>query len=122
MERALSAKSRPIYRLLRLPDAEIRVLLQRTDDEKVSKERMHLDLESDDIEAEVQRLEALGVTRHAHQQSAALTSGSCATPGATSSACSIRTSPSCSPGAGHGPARAWLQGHSGYSTLAGMVA
>ena len=67
-EEPLSEKSRPIYRLLRLPDAEIRVLLQRTDDEKVSKERMHLDLETDDIEAEVQRLEALGATRYDHQQ------------------------------------------------------
>ena len=54
--------------LLRLPDAEIRVLLQRTDDEKVSKERMHLDLEADDVEAEVKRLEALGATRYDHQQ------------------------------------------------------
>jgi hypothetical protein len=44
------------------------VLLQRTDDVKVSKERMHLDLETDDVEAEVQRLEALGATRHDHQQ------------------------------------------------------
>jgi hypothetical protein len=44
------------------------VLLQRTDDEKVSKERMHLDLETDDVEAEVQRLEALGATRYDHQQ------------------------------------------------------
>jgi Glyoxalase-like domain len=44
------------------------VLLQRTDDEKVSKERMHLDLESDDVEAEVKRLEALGATRYDHQQ------------------------------------------------------
>jgi hypothetical protein len=43
-------------------------LLQRIDDEKVSKERMHLDLETDDIEAEVQRLEALGATRYDHQQ------------------------------------------------------
>src|SRR5215204_7338999 len=43
-------------------------------------------LGTDDIEAEVQRLEALGATRYDHQQSAALTSGSCATPGATSSA------------------------------------
>jgi hypothetical protein len=42
----------PIDRLLGLPDAGIRVLLQRTDDEKVSKEPMHLDLETDDIEAE----------------------------------------------------------------------
>ena len=67
-EEPLSERSRPIYRLLRLPDAEIRVLLQRTDDEKVAKERMHLDLETDDIEAEVQRLEALGATRYDHQQ------------------------------------------------------
>jgi hypothetical protein len=44
------------------------VLLQRTDDEKVAKERMHLDLETDDIEAEVQRPEALGATRCDHQQ------------------------------------------------------
>jgi Glyoxalase-like domain len=35
---------------------------------KVSKERMHLDLETDDVEAEVQRLEALGATRWDHQQ------------------------------------------------------
>jgi hypothetical protein len=62
------AGQRHIHRRLRLPDAEIRVLLQRTDDEKVSKERMHLDLETDDVEAEVQRLEALGATRYDHQQ------------------------------------------------------
>jgi hypothetical protein len=30
--------------------------------------RMHLDLESDDIEAEVQRLEVLGATRYDYQQ------------------------------------------------------
>jgi hypothetical protein len=94
-EEPLSERSRPIDRLLRLPDAEIRVLLQRTDDEKVAKERMHLDLETDDIEAEVQRLEALGATRMTISKSAALTSGSCATHGATSSVCSTRTSPSC---------------------------
>jgi hypothetical protein len=29
---------------------------------------MHLDLETDDIEAEVKRLEALGATRYDHQQ------------------------------------------------------
>jgi hypothetical protein len=44
------------------------VLLQRTDDDKVAKERMHLDLETDDIEAEVRRLEGLGATRSDHQQ------------------------------------------------------
>jgi predicted enzyme related to lactoylglutathione lyase len=67
-EEPLSEKSHHIYRRLRLPDAEIRVLLERTDDEKVSKERMHLDLETDDVETEVRRLEALGATRWDHQQ------------------------------------------------------
>jgi predicted enzyme related to lactoylglutathione lyase len=67
-EEPVSEQSRHIYRKLRLPDSEIRVLLQRTDDPKMSKERMHLDLESDDIEAEVRRLEALGATRHDHQR------------------------------------------------------
>ena len=67
-EESLSEKSRHIYRRLRLPDADIRVLLQRTDDEKVSKERMHLDLETDDVEAEVRRLEALGATRWDYQR------------------------------------------------------
>ena len=57
-----------VYRHLRLPDSDIRVLLQKTDDKKVSKERMHLDLETDDVEAEVQRLEALGAKRWDHQQ------------------------------------------------------
>ena len=67
-EEPLSEQSRHVYRRLRLPDSNIRVLLQRTSDEKVSKERMHLDLETDNVEAEVQRLEALGATRWNHQQ------------------------------------------------------
>lgn len=50
------------------PDSEIRILLQETRDEKTSKERIHIDIETDDIEAEVQRLEALGATRWDHQQ------------------------------------------------------
>src|SRR5919198_670526 len=57
-----------VYRQLRLPDSEIRVLLQLTNDKKIAKNRMHLDLETDDVEAEVQRLEALGATRYDHQQ------------------------------------------------------
>jgi hypothetical protein len=61
-------RSERVPQHLRPSVTEIRVLLQRTDDEKVSKERMHLDLETDDIEAEVQRLEALGATRYDHQQ------------------------------------------------------
>jgi predicted enzyme related to lactoylglutathione lyase len=67
-EEPLSEQSRHIYRRLRLPDSDIRVLLQRTDDKKVSKERMHIDLETDDVEAEVKRLEALGASRWGHQQ------------------------------------------------------
>jgi predicted enzyme related to lactoylglutathione lyase len=66
-EESLPWQSRPVYRRLRLPDSAIRILLQKTSDEKVSKERMHLDLEADDIEAEVSRLETLGATRRDHQ-------------------------------------------------------
>lgn len=68
VEEPLSENSRHIYRRLRLPDCEIRILLQKTNDEKSSKERMHLDIESDDIEAEVKRLEALGAARWDHQR------------------------------------------------------
>jgi predicted enzyme related to lactoylglutathione lyase len=108
-EEPLSEKSRPIYRLLRLPDAEIRVLLQRTDDEKVSKERMHLDLETDDIEAEVRRLEALGATRYDHQQERGFDFWVMRDPWGNEFCVSTRTSPSCSRGADHGPARACLE-------------
>ena len=66
-EESLPEQSRPVYRRLRLPDSQIRILLQKTGDEKTSKERMHLDLEADDVEAEVRRLEALGATRWDHQ-------------------------------------------------------
>ena len=67
-EEVLGEISRPIYRRLRLPDSEVRILLQHTSDPKVGKERMHLDLETDDVEAEVARLEALGANRWDHQQ------------------------------------------------------
>jgi predicted enzyme related to lactoylglutathione lyase len=67
-EEPLAETSRHVYRRLRLPGSDVRILLQRTDDEKLGKERMHLDLETDDVEAEVRRLEALGATRWDHQQ------------------------------------------------------
>jgi predicted enzyme related to lactoylglutathione lyase len=67
VEEPLPEKSCHIYRRLRLLDSETRILLQKTSDEKTSKERMHLDLETDDVEAEVIRLEALGATRWDHQ-------------------------------------------------------
>lgn len=64
----LPEASSGIYRQLRLPDAEIRILLQLTADPKITKERMHLDLETDNVEAEVRRLEDLGAKRWNHQQ------------------------------------------------------
>lgn len=67
-EEPLSEQSRHIYRRLRLPDSEIRILLQKTPDQKTSKERMHLDIETDNLDAEIQRLEALGATRWDLQQ------------------------------------------------------
>ena len=68
VEEETSETSREIYRRIRLPDSEIRILLQRTGDRKISKERMHVDLETDNVEAEVERLEALGAVRWDHQQ------------------------------------------------------
>ena len=67
-EEPLPEISSQVYRHLRLPDSQIRILLQRTDDKKVSKERMHLDIETDDVEAEIRRLEALGASPWDHQQ------------------------------------------------------
>jgi len=68
VEEPLAERSRPIYRRLRLPDSEIRLLLQKTNEEKTSKERMHIDLETDNIEAEVKRLEKLGAKRWVRQR------------------------------------------------------
>lgn len=67
-EEELQDASKPVYRRLRLPDSQIRILLQLTHDEKVAKNRMHFDIETDDIDAEVKRLESLGATRYDHQQ------------------------------------------------------
>jgi len=49
----------PAYRELVADEGEPMLLLQRVDHES----RIHLDIESDDLEAEVKRLEALGATR-----------------------------------------------------------
>lgn len=67
IEETLPVNSQPVYRQLRLSDSDIRILLQKTADPKTSKERMHLDLETDDLDAEVKRLEALGASRWDHQ-------------------------------------------------------
>ena len=67
-EEPANPASRDVYRLLRLPDSQIRLLLQCTHDAKQSKERVHIDLETDDVEAEVRRLEELGAVRWDHQR------------------------------------------------------
>jgi predicted enzyme related to lactoylglutathione lyase len=67
-EETVAEGSQHVYRRLRLPHSEIRVLLQHTPDAKAGKERMHLDLETDDVQAEVRRLVTLGATRWNHQQ------------------------------------------------------
>ena len=59
--------SEAIYRRLRLPHSDLRLLLQLVPEPKTAKNRVHLDIESDDVEAEVTRLEALGASRVRHE-------------------------------------------------------
>lgn len=47
------------YRLLTMPASDPKLLLQRV----THASRVHLDIETDDIDAEVRRLEGLGATR-----------------------------------------------------------
>lgn len=49
----------PNYRVLMSPPDEVHLEVQKVDHES----RVHLDIEADDIEAEVRRLEALGARR-----------------------------------------------------------
>src|SRR5580692_12275844 len=101
VDQPLPAISSHVYRHLNLPDTDIAVLLQKTDDKKVSKERMHLDLEADDVEAEIKRLEALGATRWDHQQERGFDFWLCVTLGKTSSASFNQTTPTSLPSASH---------------------
>lgn len=55
----LAEETSPIYRQLLMQPQELHVEVQRVDHES----RVHLDIETDDIEAEVRRLEALGAQR-----------------------------------------------------------
>ena len=45
-----------VYRRLKIPNQDIQILLQLVPEEKLSKSRIHIDIESDDIDAELQRL------------------------------------------------------------------
>ena len=49
----------PSYRALETPDGELKVLVQAVDHAS----RVHLDIETDDVEAEARRLETLGARR-----------------------------------------------------------
>ncbi len=44
------------------------IFLQRVSERKTAKTRIHIDIETDDIEAEVHRLEGLGATRKQKQE------------------------------------------------------
>lgn len=67
-EEPVNPASTHVYRKIRLPDADIRVLLQKTEDVLPTKAPMHLDIETNDVGAEVDRLEQLGAVRYDHQQ------------------------------------------------------
>lgn len=55
-------ESSELYRQLQTGPDELHIEVQKVEHES----RVHLDIESDDIEAEVKRLEALGAKRIAH--------------------------------------------------------
>ena len=52
--------------LERVPGIKLDIGIQRVPERKTAKSRVHLDIRSDDVEAEVQRLEALGARRQAY--------------------------------------------------------
>lgn len=59
-----TGNSDQVYRRLKLPDSDIRILLQLVPEAKTAKTRIHLDIETDDTDAEADRLEKLGATKH----------------------------------------------------------
>lgn len=58
----------PPYVFLKTPEGTPPIALQAVPESKRVKNRMHLDIFTDDLEAEVQRLEALGATRQQQQE------------------------------------------------------
>ena len=62
-EEPIDAGSTHIYRRLRLPGNAARLLLQRVPETTQANSPVHLDLETDDVDAEARRLEALGAHR-----------------------------------------------------------
>jgi Glyoxalase-like domain len=106
-EEPVSQGSRHVYRRLRLPGCDVRVLLQKTSDAKAAKERMHLDLETDDVEAEVTRLEALGATRWDHQLERGYEFWVMRDRRAGTQGCTLDSAPRVKPGHDASAARPW---------------
>lgn len=52
-----------VYRRLRVPDSDIRILLQLVPEKKTAKTRIHIDIETDDTDAEAERLVKLGAKK-----------------------------------------------------------
>lgn len=57
---ATSIDDNPTFRKLIIPRSELAIFLQLVPESKTSKTRMHLDLVSDDVDAEAARIEKLG--------------------------------------------------------------
>src|SRR5690348_15317683 len=58
-----AARSDEVYVELEYEPDQVRVLLQRVPEAKTAKTRVHLDIETDDVAAEVERLTGLGARR-----------------------------------------------------------
>ncbi len=59
----VAAEDQPPYVTLKARPGGLRIVLQQVPEPKSCKSRVHLDFDTDDLEAEVRRLEALGATR-----------------------------------------------------------
>ncbi|HSX48562.1 MAG TPA: VOC family protein [Candidatus Nanoarchaeia archaeon] len=57
---ATSIDDNPTFRKLIIPGSQLAIFLQLVPEPKASKTRMHLDLVSDDVDAEATRLQKLG--------------------------------------------------------------
>ena len=57
------AETDPPYATLEQGAGDLRILLQLVPEPKTAKSRVHLDFETDNVEAEVRRLEGLGARR-----------------------------------------------------------
>ncbi len=59
----VAAEEQPPYAALKARPGGLRIVLQAVPEPKTAKSRLHLDIATDDVEAEVRRLERLGASR-----------------------------------------------------------